>query len=242
MGYLSGFHAIEEMIKSGRPCGPLLVAKAGPRARIIEALAMERKIVVHRSGKHELDRLAPGHRGIALQVEGSGASGTETSIETFLSELEEGEDAIVLVLDGITDPHNFGAVIRSADQFGVSLVVNPNSRSAHDSETVARTSAGASAWMPIATVPNLVRAVGLLKDAGFWIYGADMGGEAAHKKDLKGRVALVMGSEGGGIARLLREACDGIISIPSRGQIDSLNVSVATGVLLYEINRQRGFK
>lgn len=242
MGYLSGFHAIEELIKSGRPCGPLLIAKAGPRARAIEALAIERKIVIHRSGQHELDRLAPGHRGIALQVEGSGASGTETSIENFLAELEEGEDAIVAVLDGITDPHNFGAILRSADQFGVKLVVNPNSRSAHDSETVARTSAGASAWMPIATVPNLVRAVQQLKDAGFWIYGADMGGDPVHTKDLTGRVALVMGSEGSGLARLLREACDGIVSIPSRGQIDSLNVSVATGVLLYEINRQRKFK
>ena len=149
---------------------------------------------------------------------------------------------LVVVLDGITDPHNYGAIIRSCDQFGVSLIVNPNSRSAKDSETVARTSAGASAWMPIATVPNLVRAVGLLKEAGFWVYGADMGGEPAHKKDLTGRVALVMGSEGEGIARLLREACDGIVSIPSKGQIDSLNVSVAAGVLLYEINRQRNFK
>lgn len=242
MAYLSGFHAIEELIRSGRPCGPLLISKAGPRARAIESLAIDRKIPIQRTGQSELNRLVPGNRGIALEIGDGRFSSNELSIENFIADLPEDEDAIVVILDGITDPHNFGAIIRTSDQFGVKLLMHPNSRAARDSETVSRTSAGANAWLPIASVPNLVRAVEQLKAAGFWVYGADIEGQAAHKKDLKGRIALIMGSEGSGIARLLREACDAMVRIPSSGQVDSLNVSVATGVLLYEICRQRGFK
>lgn len=238
MRYLTGFHAIEELIKAGKAKGPLLVSNAGPRARAVMELAVEKKIPVNRTGEHEMDRIARGHRGIALAVEGDEES-AETTVKAFLADLEEGSDEIVVVLDGITDPHNFGAILRSCDQFGVSLVVVPNRRSARDTETVSKTSAGASAWMPIATVPNLSRAVEELKEAGFWVFGADMGGEEAADLDLKGRVAIVMGSEGEGISRLLREHCDRIAAIPSRGRVDSLNVSVAAGILLYETNRQR---
>lgn len=241
MPYLTGFHAIEELIKSGKAKGPLLVCGAGPRARAIVSMAVERKIPINRVGEHELDRIARDHRGIALTVE-SGAESNETTVEEFIAGLEDGQDAVVVILDSITDPHNYGAILRSCDQFGASLVVVASRRAAKDGETVSKTSAGASAWVPIATIPNLVRAAELLKEAGFWVYGADMDGEAVDKKDLSGRVALAMGSEGAGLARLLRETCDGMVSIPAQGRVDSLNVSVAAGVLLYEASRQRRAK
>jgi 23S rRNA (guanosine2251-2'-O)-methyltransferase len=242
MIYLTGFHAIEERIKSaagGGACGPLLLAKAGPRARELAALAAAHKIRVDRVGTFELDRLAPDHRGIALQVEDVYAGGVEMNIEEFIAGLGERRDALVLVLDEITDPHNYGAILRSCDQFGVDLVISRNRRSAKHAEVISKTSAGAVSWVPQAETANLVRAAEDLKEAGFWIYGADMEGEAAWKKDLRGRTALVLGGEGTGISRLLRERCDAMVGIPAGGRIDSLNVSVAAGVLLYEARRQR---
>jgi 23S rRNA (guanosine2251-2'-O)-methyltransferase len=246
MIYLTGFHAIEEHIKSGKAAGPLLMAKAGPRARELAALALEHKIRVDRVGTHDLDRLAPDHRGIALAAEETGGpAGPERSLEEFIAALEssgEGgpaKDSLVLILDEITDPHNYGAILRSCDQFGVDLVISRNRRNAKHAGVIAQTSAGAASWVPAAEVANLPRAAGLLKDAGFWIYGADMRGEALYKKDLRGRVAIVLGGEGEGISRLLQENCDAMIAIPSGGRIDSLNVSVAAGVLLYEVIRQR---
>jgi 23S rRNA (guanosine2251-2'-O)-methyltransferase len=233
---------IEERIKAaGRAAGPLLVAKAGPRARELVALAGEHQIPVNRVGAHELDRVAPDHRGIALQVEDTAnTAGADISIGEFLTGLGERRDALAVILDEITDPHNYGAILRSCDQFGVDLVVTRNRRNAKHAEVIAQTSAGAVSWVPAAEVANLPRAVQDLKDAGFWIYGADMAGEAVYDKDLRGRVALILGGEGTGITRLLRESCDGMVSIPTRGRLDSLNVSVAAGVLLYEIARQRG--
>jgi 23S rRNA (guanosine2251-2'-O)-methyltransferase len=247
MIYLTGFHAIEEYIKSGRAAGPLMVAKAGPRARELAALARARKIRVDRVGTHDLDRLSPDHRGIALAAAGEEAAekGAELSLEEFIAALDGGEgrrpvkDALVLILDEITDPHNYGAILRSCDQFGVDLVISRNRRNAKHAAVIAQTSAGAASWVPGAEAANLPRAVQDLKDAGFWVYGADMDGDALYTKDLRGRVALVLGGEGDGISRLLREKCDAMIAIPSKGKIDSLNVSVAAGVLLYEVIRQR---
>lgn len=239
MGYLTGFHAIEELIKAGKAKGPLLVANAGPRAQEIMNLARDHNIRINRAGEHELERIDRGHRGIALFIDDGVALNSETTVKAFLAGLEEGEDALVLILDSITDPHNYGAILRSCDQFGVGLVVVGNRRSAKDADTVSKTSAGAAAWVPTAAVPNLVRAAELLKEAGFWIYGADMGGKAAYDLALTGRIALAMGSEGSGLARLLRETCDDMVSIPTVGRVDSLNVSVAAGVLLYEASRQR---
>jgi 23S rRNA (guanosine2251-2'-O)-methyltransferase len=248
MIYLTGFHAIEEAIKASdaeRRPGPLLMAKPGPRAREIAALAVSRKIRVDRLGTHELDRLAPGHRGIALTVDAvndaysPGGPENETDLETFLANLSDRKNALVAVLDEITDPHNYGAILRSCDQFGVDLALTRNRRTAKNAGVIAQTSAGAVSWAPVAETANLPRAVQDLKDAGFWIYGADMKGEAVYSRDLRGRVAIILGGEGMGISRLLRESCDGMVSIPSQGRIDSLNVSVAAGVLFYEVMRQR---
>ena len=238
MVYLAGFHAIEERIKSGRLCGPLMVAKPGPRARELMDLAKDRKIRIDRVGTADLDRLAPDHRGIALEVDEDDGS-PEISLDEFLANLGESKRTVlVAVLDEITDPHNYGAILRSCDQFGVDLVLSRTRRTAKYADVIANTSAGASAWVPQAETPNLPRAMELLKEAGFWIYGADMEGENAHSKDLRGRTAIILGGEGTGITRLLRESCDAMISIPSLGRIDSLNVSVAAGVLFYEVRRQ----
>jgi 23S rRNA (guanosine2251-2'-O)-methyltransferase len=242
MIYLSGFHAIEERIKSGRPCGPLLVAKSGPRARELVALAVERKVRVDRSGTADLDRLAADHRGVVLAVDEAG-TGADITLEEFLAGLSgEGgpKDVLAVILDEITDPHNYGAILRSCDQFGVDIVITRRRRTARHADIVSTTSAGASAWVPSAETANLPRAVELLKAAGFWIYGADTDGEPAYTRDFRGRTALILGGEGAGLSRLLREACDAIISIPTRGRLDSLNVSVAAGILLYQTRLPHG--
>jgi len=242
MMYLTGFHAIEERIKSakanGLSCGPLLVAKAGPRAKEIVTLAVNNKIRLERTGVFDLDNIAPDNRGIALQVEDDSGS-ADISLESFIEGLEDQKNALVLILDEITDPHNYGAILRCCDQFAVDLVISRNRRNAKHAAIISQTSAGAVSWVPQAETPNLVRAMEDLKEAGFWIYGADMDGDAVYAKDLSGRTALVLGSEGSGISRLIYEKCDGFVGIPSSGRIDSLNVSVAAGVLLYEIRRQR---
>ena len=242
MIYLTGFHAIEERIKSGRPCGPLLVAKPGPMAKELEALARNQKIRIDRVGTAELDHMAPEHRGIVLEVNEGGLA-SDVSLEEFLESLGpagEGdrEDVLVVILDEITDPQNYGAILRSCDQFGVDLVITRRRRIAKYAEVVSNTSAGAASWVPQAETANLPRAIELLKEAGFWVYGADMEGETIYKRDLRGRTAIILGGEGTGITRLLRENCDAMIAIPSLGRIDSLNVSVAAGVIFYEIRRQ----
>jgi 23S rRNA (guanosine2251-2'-O)-methyltransferase len=223
-----------------------LVAKPGPRARELTVLANERKIRLDRVGTAELDHIAPDHRGLALEVDEGGLE-ADTSLEEFLENLGKngeggGKDSLVVVLDEITDPHNYGAILRSCDQFGVDLVVTRRRRTAKHAEVIAKTSAGASAWVKQAEAPNLPRAVELLKEAGFWIFGADMEGEKAYSRDLRGRLAIILGGEGAGISRLLRESCDAMIAIPSFGRLDSLNVSVAAGVLFYEVMRQRGIR
>jgi 23S rRNA (guanosine2251-2'-O)-methyltransferase len=180
----------------------------------------------------------PGHDGSGEDGFGRSAGGAEADLETFIAALGDRRNALVAILDEITDPHNYGAILRSCDQFGVDLVLTRNRRTAKHAGVIAQTSAGAVSWVPAAEVANLPRAVQVLKDAGFWIYGADMKGEAVYSRDLRGRIAIILGGEGPGVSRLLRESCDGMVSIPSLGRIDSLNVSVAAGVLFYEVMRQ----
>ena len=245
MFYLTGFHAIEERIKSGNSCGPLLVAKAGPRAKEIVTLAVNNKIRLERTGTYDLDGRAPGNRGIALQIpeQNYGSErNADISLDTFLENLGSKSDALVLVLDEITDPHNYGAILRCCDQFAVDLVIGRNRRTAKHAGIISQTSAGTVSWVAQAETPNLVRAMEELKDCGFWIYGAEMDGEPVYTKNLSGRTAIILGSEGSGLSRLLREKCDCLIGIPSSGKIDSLNVSVAAGILLYEARRQKNIK
>jgi 23S rRNA (guanosine2251-2'-O)-methyltransferase len=248
MRIVTGFHAIEEQLrvieKEKKADGHKIIhSKPGPRVKKILAEAARLGVPAKESTDEELDRMvasipvtARDHRGLVLVMERA-EQAAPPRLDECIKELKGKEDALALVLDSITDPHNVGAIIRSADQFGVDLVILPERRGATDFEVISRTSAGASSWVKIVLVTNLVRAVEDLKEAGFWVYGADAGGRAARDMKMSGKTALVMGSEGSGMARLLKEKCDAIVSIPTRGKLDSLNVSVAAGILLYEIRR-----
>ena len=250
MKIYTGFHSVEEKVRSSqnkKETGlKILYAKPGPRVKKIVSQAKTQGIPCSETTEKELNSLvsnlsetAKEHRGIVLISENEKqVSENKVDFDQFLKSIENKDSSIVVILDSITDPHNVGAIIRSCDQFGVDLVVLPERRGASESEIIGRSSAGASAWVQTSVVSNLVRTVEKLKEAGFWIYGADAGGETAGQTSLQGKIALVMGSEGSGISRLLEEKCDKIISIPTCGKLDSLNVSVACGVLLYEIKRQ----
>ena len=263
MKIITGFHAIEEKIKSLEKNSKaiLFYNKPGPRVKKIIAFAQGlcesknaliecRQVEVHELEKlvSTLPELARDHRGVVLQL--SGNQKDETNLVEFsdlkihlknrISSKTENQKSVVVILDSLTDPHNVGAIIRSCDQFGADLVVLPARRGAStDSEIIGRSSAGASSWVPYMVVPNLIRVIELLKEEGYWIYGADAGGEnlndlVVQKND---KVAIVMGSEGSGMSRIVRENCDKILSIPTCGKLDSLNVSVAAGILLYRISQ-----
>jgi 23S rRNA (guanosine2251-2'-O)-methyltransferase len=230
---------MEELLRAGKARGStLLVASAGPRIKRIIELAGKSGVEVSKAQASELDRLAPDNRGATLVLR-EVPQASELDLSDWLSS-KLPEHAMVVVLDHIEDPHNLGAILRSADVFGVDLVIMPERRAARETDTVARASAGALAYVPVATVSNLARALEALKDKGFWTYAADMGGQSLLTADLPRRVVLVMGSEGSGVSRLLKERCDGILSIPQHGHVDSLNVSVAAGVFMYELRRRRG--
>lgn len=252
---ITGFHAIEEKVRrtveSGKNDGlSIFYSKIGPRVKKILELASSVKIPCGQVDEKSLDSLvrnlpevARDHRGIVLSVEGVSEKPSDVNFEEWIAaEKISDEKSTVLILDSITDPHNVGAILRSADQFGASLVIMPKRNSASkfsDNEIIARASAGASSYVPVSVVPNLSRAAAGLKEAGFWIYGADAGGESVTEIKFPVKTCIVMGSEGSGISNLLEKQCDTIVSIPTCGKIDSLNVSVATGVLLYEVYRQR---
>ncbi len=248
MRTVTGFHAIEEALRAAGEAGSapgfrLMYTKPGPRVKKILQTASTLSIPAEQATLQELDRAvaklpetARDHRGIVLIMELAEEKAPLTFSEA-LAELALLDRGLVLILDSITDPHNVGAIIRSADQFEVSLVILPDHRGASDPEIIARSSAGAASWVPVVRVPNLVRAAEQLKTAGFWIFGADAGGTTARDLEIPEKTVLIMGSEGTGISRLLRESCDAIVSIPTRGKLDSLNVSVAAGILLYEIRR-----
>lgn len=260
---VTGFHAIEESVnaiqksKKNPQNVKLFYSKVGPRVKKILATAKEAGVSSVQVENSKLDDLVKDlpsalqdHRGIVLQKDVQNKENSSANYVEFDSWLKQAEQSFlsekksitVVVLDKITDPHNVGAIIRSCDQFGVSLVVIPEHKSSSDIENndvIARSSAGASAWVPVAIVNNLVRTVEKLKESGFWVYGADAGGETCGKIDFAEKTVLIMGSEGQGISQLLEKQCDTIVSIPTCGKIDSLNVSVATGVLLYEIFRRK---
>ena len=240
-----GHHAIEEALKKAG-MGSTLYVQRGSKA--VEGLVMQAKltgkVAVKKLSPEELARMMPDAdlRGALLDLGGPrrGASRLmEISVEDFCSKLGEDDEALVLILDGITDPHNLGAILRSADQFGVDLVMIPERRSVQANETVVRVSSGAAQYVQLSVVTNLTREIGVLKDNGFWIYGADMSGENSYETKFAKKSAIVMGSEGNGISQLVRKNCDYIVSIPMQGHIDSLNVSVATGILLYEFRRPK---
>ena len=239
--HLFGFHTIEETLRKGVSGASLLVSRDNARIQKLREAAESRGVAVSEVEEGELTRLCgtDSHRGAVLVLSRAPAS-LQKDLRHLLSALTA-ETALVLVLDSITDPQNLGAILRSADQFSTDIVVIPSRHSAQETQTVAKVSAGASAYVPLAVVPNIPTALELLKEKGFWIYGADTEGETTDKLDLSGKVCLVLGSEGTGMRRLIREKCDQLVRIPAAGHVDSFNVSVATGILLFEARRQQGF-
>jgi 23S rRNA (guanosine2251-2'-O)-methyltransferase len=251
---LTGYHAIAESLRR-EAGGELLVCRSNPRIAELEALARAAGVPVRRVPGAEMDALAGAreHRGAGLLLAGEGRSPPQAErsaqepqaaraagLRERLAAVS-GPTALILLLDEIADPHNLGAILRSADQFAVELVVIPTRRAAHETPAVAKASSGASLYVPLLSVPNLGAALQLAKEAGFWVYGADLSGERLDEVRFEGRVALVLGSEGGGLRRLVRERCDALVRIPAGGHVDSFNVSVAAGILIYEIRKQQCF-
>lgn len=246
---LTGFHSIEEKLRAVKGDAAngltLFYSKPGPRVKKILATAKEAGVTVEQTDDKKLDELTAAlppelrdHRGVVLCAEGGEkAPANHVDFDAWVKSEGQKETCTVLVLDRVTDPHNVGAIIRSCDQFGADLVILPEHKAANDingNDVIARASAGASAWVPVTVVNNLVRTVEQLKTAGFWTYAADAGGEPCGAVQFAQKSVIVMGSEGNGISQLLKKQCDTVVSIPTCGKIDSLNVSVAAGVLLFE--------
>ncbi len=235
-----GRHSVLEAYRSGVTIDRLFVQKGlndGPVLTILRE-AKKRGTTVDFVDKVRLDRMAPAakHQGVIAY----GAAASYASVEEILALAEErGEAPFVFILDHIQDPHNLGAIIRTAHQAGAHGVIIPSRRSATLTATAAKASAGAVYHTLIAQVTNLSRTIEDLKEKGLWFVCADMGGTLMYELDMTGPIGLVIGNEGEGVSQKIREACDFIASIPMRGQIDSLNASVAAGVLGYEIVRQR---
>ncbi len=242
MNYISGLHGILEQLRKGADGMSLLVAEGsdakrkGPRVRDILELAAKNRVPLHTSSQEALDSIDPDNKGILLRRSDAG-TGPKASLDELLASAPAA--CLALLLDHIEDPQNLGAILRSADAFGAIFVVVPARRASPMSDAVARASAGASAWVPLVTVQNLADALEKIKNAGFWTYGAEMGGEAVEECEFAERCCLVMGNEGEGLSRLLAERVDSLVSIPMRGHVDSLNVSVAAAILMHEYRRSR---
>jgi len=236
---LTGIHAVEEALAAGRPLDRILVARGlhGNRIQKLLELARSKSVPVRFEDRAILDRAsgAENHQGVVAFA----ASRAALEIEDLLG--SAGESCLFVLLDGIEDPHNVGAIIRTALAAGAAGLVLPERRAAGLTDTVARVSAGALAHLPVARVKNLARAMDQLKEAGFWLIGLDERAEKSYtgvKYD--GRAAIIMGSEGSGLHELVKKKCDFLVSIPTTGPVRSLNVSVAAGIVLFEAARQRG--
>ncbi len=238
--FIVGRNAVAEALRAGRAIDTLyvLAGERVPAVRRLVSAARESGAVVKEVDRKKLDALSGGavHQGVAALA----AAHSYASLDDiFALAKQRGEPPFVVVCDELEDPHNLGAILRTAEAAGAHGVVVPKRRSAPLSATVAKTSAGALEYIPVARVPNLPAALDTLKANGCWVYGADMDGADYKQTDFSGGVALVVGAEGKGLGRLVREKCDAIVSLPMKGKINSLNASVAAGILLYEISAHR---
>ena len=237
-----GINPVLEALRAGRPIQRLLVAEQRKRdhdlARIL-VLARDAGVEIRQVSREALNREAhnTSHQGIVAVV----AARKYVSLDEVLAlPASKGQVPLFVVLDGVEDPRNLGAILRTAETAGVHGVIIPERRATGLTETVAKASAGALEYVPVVKVVNIVKALEDLKKAGIWVFGAEAGkGTVYWKADFSGPVALVLGGEGRGVRRLVAERCDSLVAIPLCGQISSLNVSVAAGVLLYEVLRQR---
>lgn len=237
---IEGRNAVLEAFRSGKTIDRLFVldgCQDGP-VRTIVREAKKHDTIVNFVPKERLDSMSETghHQGVMAYA----AAYEYAEVEDILKIAEEkGEPPFLFLLDGIEDPHNLGAIIRTANLAGAHGVIIPKRRAVGLTATVARTSAGALNYTPVAKVTNMAATIEDLKKRGIWFVCADMGGESMYRLNLTGPIGLVIGNEGEGVSRLVKEKCDMIASIPMKGDIDSLNASVATGVLAYEIVRQR---
>ena len=237
---IEGRNAVLEAFRAGKTIDKIYIqngCKDGPIQSILRE-AKKGDTIINFVEKERLDQMSQSgkHQGVIAQA----AAYEYAEVEDILAAAEaKGEAPFLLILDGIEDPHNLGAIIRTANLAGAHGVIIPKRRAVGLTSTVAKTSAGALNYTPVAKVTNLTATMEELKKEGLWFVCADMGGDTMYNCNLKGPIGLVIGNEGEGVSRLVREHCDIIASIPMKGDIDSLNASVAAGVLAYEIVRQR---
>ena len=238
---IEGRNAVLEAFRAGKTIDRLFVldgCKDGPVQTIMREAKKHKDTVVTFVKKERLDQLSETgkHQGVIAYA----ASYEYAEVDDILAKAAaKNEDPFVIILDGIEDPHNLGAIIRTANLAGAHGVIIPKHRAVGLTATVAKASAGALNYTPVAKVTNIVKTIEELKDKGLWFACADMGGTEMYKLNLKGPIGLVIGNEGSGVSRLVKENCDMIASIPMKGDIDSLNASVAAGVLAFEVVRQR---
>lgn len=236
--YIVGRNAVMEALKAGRPLDSVLIARGERQGSIgaIVARCRENGIPVKETDSRKLDAMAANHQGV---IAIAACKDYVTLEELFKAAEEKGEPPFFIVCDELEDPHNLGAILRTAEAAGAHGVVVPRRRSVGLTGAVYKASAGAVEYVPVARVTNITDALKEMKKRGMWIYGLDMDGEDWCSTDLTGAMALVVGSEGRGVSRLVREACDFVLSLPMSGRINSLNASVACGIVLYEAARQR---
>lgn len=237
---IEGKNPVRELLKTDETIEKIMILNGttDPEIRKFQQIAKDKNIKIEFVDKRVLDKFSEtGHHQGVIAIH-SDFKYTDLN-ETILDLRAKGKDILFVVLDEVLDPHNLGSVIRVAECAGASGVIIPNRRSASVNETVVRTSAGATAFMPVIKVNNLAQAIEEMKRQNIWVYAADMDGDQMYKTNLKGDIALVVGGEGTGVRELTRKNCDGIISIPMFGKVNSLNASVSAGIVLYEAVRQR---
>ncbi|MBP3855174.1 MAG: 23S rRNA (guanosine(2251)-2'-O)-methyltransferase RlmB [Ruminiclostridium sp.] len=233
-----GRNAVTEALRAGKCIDTVYIQKGSTGLGKLITLAKENGAVVKDVSADRLDEMSGGgkHGGVAAAA----AAAEYASVEDILAVSEnKGTPPFIIIADEIQDPHNLGAIIRTAEAAGADGVIIPKRRSAGLTPTVFKTSAGAASWVKVARVSNLTDTIKLLKSKGIWVYGAEADGQPFYSADLSGPAALVIGSEGNGLGRLVRENCDMILSIDMYGKINSLNASVSAGILMYEIVRSR---
>ena len=234
-----GRNPVTEAVKSGRTVEKLMISKGSEKglAQII-AMAKDKGIPVYYNDKARMDKIAEGgaHQGVAAYV----SSYEYCEVEDIIKRAEDkGEVPFVVILDGIEDPHNLGAIMRSADGAGAHGVIIPKRRAVGITGVVAKASAGAVEYVPVARVANIAQTIEKLKKEGFWVAAVDMSDTPYYKSDLKGKLAVVIGNEGEGISKLVKQKCDFTVSMPMMGSVQSLNASNAAAIIMYEVRRQR---
>ncbi len=245
MELIYGIHAVDSLLRQNPQQVQRLWIQTGREDKRIAGLitlASDQGVKIERESRQQLaERVSGRHQGVVAEIVGGTRQWDEAALFRVLEELPN--PALLLVLDGVTDPHNLGACLRSADAAGVDAVIVPKDKSADLNATVRKVACGAAEVIPFVRVTNLARTLEGLKQRGVWLYGT--AGEAEntiYNSDLTGSLAIVMGAEGAGLRRLTRETCDHLVKLPMAGSVSSLNVSVATGVCLFEVVRQRGSK